>query len=84
MPDTAISDYLALATLMRRHRGQCIADVLPCRGVLWDKFLRPLLVSVLNTPPEEGAADLAGAVIRETFARGRPGDSAAHRRAEPG
>ena len=70
VPDTAISDYLALATLMRRHRGQCIADVLPCRGVLWDKFLRPLLVSVLNTPPEEGSADLAGAVMRETFARG--------------
>src|SRR5262249_31185637 len=31
---------------------------------------RPLLVSVLNTPPEEGSADLAGAVMRETFAKG--------------
>jgi squalene-associated FAD-dependent desaturase len=70
VPDTGITDYLAIATLMLRHRGQRIADVLPCRGVLWDKFLRPLLVSVLNTPPEEGSADLAGAVMRETFAKG--------------
>jgi squalene-associated FAD-dependent desaturase len=70
VPDTRIADYLAIGKLMLRHRGQRIADVLPCRGVLWDKFLRPLLVSVLNTPPEEGSADLAGAVMRETFAKG--------------
>jgi squalene-associated FAD-dependent desaturase len=70
VPDTRITDYLAIGTLMLRHRGRRIADVLPCRGVLWEKFLRPLLVSVLNTPPEEGSADLAGAVMRETFAKG--------------
>jgi len=70
VPDTDITDYLALAKLMLRHPGQRIADVLPCRGMLWDMFLRPLLVSVLNTPPEEAAADLAGAVMRETFAKG--------------
>ena len=70
VPDTAMVDYLTLAKLMLRHRGQPIADVLPCRGVLWDKFLRPLLVSVLNTPPEGASADLAGAVMRETFAKG--------------
>ena len=27
-------------------------------------------MSVLNTPPEEASADLAGAVMRETFAKG--------------
>jgi len=37
---------------------------------LWEKFLQPLLVSVLNTEPEAGAADLVGAVIRETLAKG--------------
>jgi hypothetical protein len=55
---------------MLPHPGRRIADVLPCRGTLWHAFLRPLLVSVLNTPPEEASADLAGAVLRETFARG--------------
>lgn len=70
VPGTHLGDYLALATLMRRHPGRRIDEVLPCRGPLWEKFLRPLLVSVLNTPPEEGSADLAGAVMRETFAKG--------------
>jgi hypothetical protein len=37
---------------------------------LWERLLRPLFVSVLNTPPEEASADLARAVIRETFAKG--------------
>jgi squalene-associated FAD-dependent desaturase len=70
IPGTRLRDYLALATLMRRHPGRTIADVLPCKGVLWQKFLRPLLVSVLNTAPEQGSADLVAAVLRETFAKG--------------
>lgn len=70
VPGTSLRDYLALATLLRRHPGRPIADVLPCEGSLWHKFLRPILVSILNTTPEEGSADLASAVIRETFAKG--------------
>ncbi len=70
VPDTHLGDYLAVATLMRRHPGRRIGEVLSCRGVLWEKFLRPLLVSILNTAPEEASADLAGAVMRETLAKG--------------
>jgi squalene-associated FAD-dependent desaturase len=70
VPGTRLADYLAVATLMRRHAGRRIDEVLPCRGLLWEKFLRPVLVSALNTAPEEGSADLAGAVMRETFAKG--------------
>ena len=70
VPGTQLGDYLAVATLMRRHAGRRIDEVLPCRGLLWEKFLRPVLVSALNTVPEEGSADLAGAVMRETFAKG--------------
>jgi squalene-associated FAD-dependent desaturase len=70
VPGTRFQDYLALAVLMRRHPGKRIDEVIQCNGVLWDKFLRPVLVSVLNTAPEEAAADLAGAVIRETLAKG--------------
>jgi squalene-associated FAD-dependent desaturase len=70
VPGTRLGDYLAVATLMRRHAGRRIDEVLPCRGLLWEKFLRPVLVSALNTAPEEGSADLAGAVMRETFAKG--------------
>jgi squalene-associated FAD-dependent desaturase len=70
VPGTRPLDYLAIASLLRRHPGRRIDEVLPCRGVLWEKFLRSLLVSVLNTPPEKASADLAGAVMRETFAKG--------------
>jgi squalene-associated FAD-dependent desaturase len=70
VPGTRFGEYLAAATLMRRHAGRRIDEVLPCRGVLWEKFLRPLLVSILNTSPEQASADLAGAVMRETLAKG--------------
>ncbi len=70
VPGTRLGEYVAIASLMRRHPGRRIDEVLPCKGPLWELFLRPLFVSVLNTPPEEGSADLAGAVMRETFAKG--------------
>ncbi|MFC0385121.1 hydroxysqualene dehydroxylase HpnE [Muricoccus vinaceus] len=70
VPGTTARDYLALAALLRRHPGRRIDEVMACRGPLWDRLLRPLLVSVLNTAPEEGSADLAGAVLRESLAKG--------------
>lgn len=70
VPETGIGEYVAIARLMRRHPGRRIDEVLRCEGALWERFLRPLFVSVLNTPPEEASADLAGAVMRETFAKG--------------
>jgi len=70
VPGTSSRDYLVLATLMRRHPGRRIDEVIRCDGTLWDKFLRPILVSALNTAPEEASADLAGALMRETFAKG--------------
>jgi squalene-associated FAD-dependent desaturase len=70
VPETGIGEYVAIASLMQRHPGRRIDEVLRCKGALWERFLRPLFVSVLNTAPEEGSADLAGAVMRETFAKG--------------
>jgi squalene-associated FAD-dependent desaturase len=70
VPGTRPGDYLALLALMRRHPGRRIDEVIRCEGVLWEKLLRPLLVSALNTAPEEASADLAGAIVRETLAKG--------------
>ena len=70
VPGTRLSDYLALLALMRRHPGRRIDEVVRCDTVLWKKFLRPVLLSALNTAPESASADLAGAIVRETFAKG--------------
>jgi squalene-associated FAD-dependent desaturase len=70
VPGTRLRDYLAFLALMRPHRGRRIDEVVACDGVAWKKLLRPLLVSILNTMPEEASADLAGAVFRETLAKG--------------
>jgi hydroxysqualene dehydroxylase len=70
VPGTRVGDYLALLALTRPHPGRRIDEVISCRGVAWAKLLRPLLVSILNTQPEEAAADLAGAVFRETLTKG--------------
>lgn len=70
VPGTRLREYLSLAALTQSHPGRRVDEVIGCNGVLWEKLLRPILVSALNTAPEEAAADLAGAIIRETLARG--------------
>jgi squalene-associated FAD-dependent desaturase len=70
VPGTRLSDYLALLALLQRHPGRRIDEVVRRDTVLWEKFLRPVLLSALNTAPESASADLAGAIVRETFARG--------------
>jgi squalene-associated FAD-dependent desaturase len=70
VPGTAPSDYLGLARLLRARAGQTIGDVIPTRGPLWDRLLDNFFVSALNTPAAEGSAQLAGAIVRETLAKG--------------
>ncbi|HEY4251689.1 MAG TPA: hydroxysqualene dehydroxylase HpnE, partial [Roseomonas sp.] len=70
VPGTRLRDYLALAALTRRRPDARIGDVIACQGPLWEKLLRPVLVSVLNTAPEDGSIALAGAVLRESLAKG--------------
>jgi squalene-associated FAD-dependent desaturase len=70
VPGTRVRDYLALLVLMRRHPGRRIDEIVRRDTVLWEKFLRPVLLSALNTAPEAASADLAGAIVRETFAKG--------------
>jgi squalene-associated FAD-dependent desaturase len=70
VPGTAALDYLGLATLLRRHPGKRVDEVMACEGPLWERLLGPFLLAALNTRPQEGSADLAGAVVRETLAKG--------------
>jgi hypothetical protein len=61
---------MMIAALLRARPGLRVDEVLPCRGAFWDRLLRPLLLAALNTEPESAAACLAGAVVRETLAKG--------------
>jgi hydroxysqualene dehydroxylase len=70
VPDTVAADYLQLGALLRLDGAQRVGDVVRCDGALWDRLVRPFLLAALNTEPETASAALAGAVVRETLARG--------------
>jgi squalene-associated FAD-dependent desaturase len=70
VPGTHVADYVALGRLLAAGDGDRIDQVIACRGALWDRLMEPFLLAALNTPAAEGSAQLAGAVIAESLARG--------------
>ena len=70
VPGTSARDYLAPARLLAARNGATIADMMRCEGDLYRKLWQPLLLAALNTDPPESSAALAGAIIRETLAKG--------------
>ncbi len=70
VPGTRWTDYLGLAKLMNVKGDATIAEAMPCSGLLYDRLWHPLLVASLNTEPKISSAALAGAVFRETLAKG--------------
>ena len=70
VPGTQPKDYLELAKLLTAKSSQTLSDVLSCKGELWERLLRPFFLGALNTEPETASAALAGALVRETFAKG--------------
>ena len=70
-PGTRIVDHLALARLLLARRGPTtIGDVVRDRGMFWDRVVDPMMLAVLNCPPAQGSAWLAGRFLAESFARG--------------
>lgn len=70
VPGSRVSEYLSIAKLLAPPRGKRIDEVIACKGPLWEKLLAPFLLAALNTEPEAASAELAGAIIRETLAKG--------------
>jgi squalene-associated FAD-dependent desaturase len=70
VPGTVMADYLAMGRLLVAGNDKTIGDVIRCEGALWERLLRPFFLGALNTQPEIASAALAGALVRETFARG--------------
>jgi hydroxysqualene dehydroxylase len=70
VPDTGLLDYLALMPLIWATPGKLVGDTIPCKGMLYQRLVQPLLLAALNVDPPEGSAGLAGAVVRETLLAG--------------
>ena len=69
VPGSRLRDYLAFGRLLGSSDARIDARV-ATRGPVWERLLDPVLLAVLNTAPAEGSSALAGAVLRETLARG--------------
>ena len=70
-PGTSLAGHLALARLALEFGGsRTIADMMPTSGAIWDRVIEPMMLAVLNCPPGQGSARLAGKFLRESFLRG--------------
>lgn len=70
VPATRALDYLAFSRLLAAGRNQAVCDVVGRTGPLYERLWRPVLLAALNAEPTEASARLAGAVVRESLARG--------------
>jgi squalene-associated FAD-dependent desaturase len=70
VPGTRPGDYLKYAPLLWADKKTAIGKLVADRGPLWERLMRPFLLAALNTEPEGSSAALAGAVLRETLAKG--------------
>jgi squalene-associated FAD-dependent desaturase len=70
VPDTKLSDYLALMPLIWARQSKLVGDTIRCEGTLYRRLVQPLLLAALNVDPPEGSAGLAGAIVRETLLAG--------------
>jgi squalene-associated FAD-dependent desaturase len=70
VPRTRALDYLAFLRLLNAGPTHRIGEIIACKGVLYERLWRPILLAALNAEPATASAQLAGAVIRESLARG--------------
>ena len=68
VPGTSLGDYLRFGLAFAGDRS--VAEIIKRRGAAWRRFWQPLTIAALNTQPDEGAARLLWAVVRETFLKG--------------
>ena len=70
VPGSKARDYLRLLPLLWAGANARVGETIACRGVLYERLWRPFLLAALNIEPAEASAQLAGAVVRETLAKG--------------
>jgi squalene-associated FAD-dependent desaturase len=70
-PGTTLAGHVALARLALVTGGhRTIGDMVPTSGPMWERVIEPMMLAVLNCPPDQGSARLAGRFLRESFVRG--------------
>jgi len=70
VPDSGVLDYLSVFKLAFAGPDTSVADLLPMEDRLTARLWKPLSVSILNTPYEEGSARLLWSVFRRTLLSG--------------
>ena len=70
VPGSSAIDYLKAIKLAKATPETLVTDVFDPHDPLFERYWEPLAVSVLNTPANEGAAQLLWPVLLETFGRG--------------
>lgn len=70
VPGTRPADYLSAASLLWAGRKKRVCDVLRPGSALYTRLWHPLMLAALNTHPKEASARLAGAILRNTLAKG--------------
>ncbi|HEX5508345.1 MAG TPA: hydroxysqualene dehydroxylase HpnE [Pseudolabrys sp.] len=70
VPQTSVADYLPLARLVWNSDDKPLAKVMSCKGPLYERLIAPFFLAALNVEPASGSAKLAGALVRETLAKG--------------
>lgn len=81
IPASRATDYLKLVPLMTGRADNRVGDRIRTAGPVWDDLMQPVLLAVLNTPPDKGSARLTVNVLRESLMLG--GKASLPRIAEP-
>ncbi len=70
VPDSGLLDYLSVFKLAFAGPDASVADLLAMADRLTERLWKPLAVSILNTPYEQGSARLLWSVFRRTLLLG--------------
>lgn len=70
VPGTRALDYLAPLGILRAPPSCTVGEAMVCRGPLYERLWRPVLLAALNTEPCEASAGLTAQLLRETLAAG--------------
>jgi squalene-associated FAD-dependent desaturase len=70
VPGSSLLDLLSAFKLAWAPKNSTVAETLNTSRTIYKRLWEPLSISILNTAPEEAAASLLWAVLKQTFGRG--------------